>query len=231
MHARHRHFPSPLQTPMTRTLHLCLVVLLLAPVLLADEPTSAKPVSLFDGKSLEGWEGNAEIFRVRDGAIVAGSLKQRIAHNEFLATKKEYQDFELRLEAKLVGEGKNAGVQFRSRRIPNHHEVIGYQCDMGVMQEKNIWGWLYDESRRRKFLAESADAKAVNAKFQDQGWNQLRIRCEGQRIQIWVNGVPTVDYREAQDDIPRSGIIALQIHGGAPAEAAYRNITIQELSK
>ena len=184
---------------------------------------------LFDGKSLDGWEGNAKVFRVHAGAIVAGSLEAPIAHNEFLVTRKAYANFELRLEAKLTGEGKNAGVQFRSRRIPNHHEVIGYQCDMGVMKQRNIWGWLYDESRRRKFLAEASDEKAVAAKFQSGEWNRLRIRCEGPKIQIWVNEVQTVDYTEKQDDIPRAGHIALQIHGGAPAEASYRKIQLKEL--
>ncbi len=53
--------------------------------------------------------------------------------NEFLCTKKTYGNFELRLEAKLVGKGDNAGIQFRTRRIPNHHEVSGYQADMGML--------------------------------------------------------------------------------------------------
>ncbi|MCA9175853.1 MAG: DUF1080 domain-containing protein [Planctomycetales bacterium] len=194
----------------------------------ADEPT-AKGKSLFDGKTLAGWEGNEAIFHVRDGAIVAGSLRDKIAQNEFLATKATYGDFDLRLEAKLTGMGKNAGVQFRSRRIPDHHEVIGYQCDMGEMQDRNIWGWLYDESRRRKFLAEAKDEAALTKAFKPGEWNRLRIRCEGPRIRIWVNDVATVDYTEPQGDIPRRGIIALQIHGGAPAEASYRNITLVEL--
>src|SRR5256885_2096868 len=69
---------------------------------------------LFDGKTLAGWEGNKEVFRVENGAIVAGSLQKKVEHNEFLCTAKEYGDFELRLKAKLVGKGDNAGVQFRS---------------------------------------------------------------------------------------------------------------------
>ena len=125
-----------------------------SPLTSAAEPATVEEgfVSLFDGKSLEGWEGNEKIFRVEDEAIVGGTLKEKIAHNHFLCTKKEYGDFELRLQAKLVGEGANAGVQFRTQRIPNHHEVSGYQCDMGIMSGKNIWGSLYDESRRNKFL-------------------------------------------------------------------------------
>src|SRR2546421_4749008 len=109
---------------------------------------------LFDGKTLTGWEGDENVFRVKDGAIVAGSTIGKIAHNEFLASKDEFGDFELRLKARLIGKGQNAGVQFRSQRLANHFEMIGYQCDMGVMQGRPIWGALYDESRRRKFLAE-----------------------------------------------------------------------------
>src|SRR5437899_11983574 len=69
---------------------------------------------LFDGKTLAGWEGDEKVLRVEDGAIVAGSLKEKVAHNDFLASKEEFGDFELRLKAKLVGKGQNAGVQFRS---------------------------------------------------------------------------------------------------------------------
>ena len=204
----------------------CWVVLLLVGSASASEPTA-----LFDGRTLTGWEGNTEVFRVEGGSIVAGSLKSPIAHNEFLTTKKTYGDFELTLEAKLVGEGRNAGVQFRSRRMPDHHEVIGYQCDMGQMRGSNIWGWLYDESRRRKFLAEGADAEALAKAFRADDWNRLKIRCVGPRVQIWVNDVMTVDYREPQADIARSGVIALQIHGGKPAQASYRNIRIQSLGQ
>ncbi|MFT7643873.1 MAG: hypothetical protein ACI9G1_005639 [Pirellulaceae bacterium] len=183
--------------------------------------------AIFDGKSLEGWEGSDKIFRVENGAIVAGNLKEKIANNEFLCTKKRYENFELRLQAKLVGEGKNAGIQFRSDRIPNHHEVKGYQCDVGVMADRSIWGSLYDESRRRKFLAHG-DAEKLS-KFPSEKWNDIVVRCSGKKIEIWVNDVKTVDYLEEEDGIPSDGIIGLQIHGGAPAEASYRNIRIKSL--
>src|SRR3954451_904888 len=143
---------------------------------------------LFDGKTLTGWAGDEKVFRVEGGAIVAGSLKEKVAHNEFLASKEESGDFELQLKAKLVGKGQNAGVQFRSQRIPNHFEMIGYQCDMGTMNGRPIWGWLYDESRRRKFLAEADDAKLKEV-LKSQDWNEVVLRCEGPHIQIWVNGL------------------------------------------
>jgi poly-gamma-glutamate synthesis protein (capsule biosynthesis protein) len=183
---------------------------------------------LFDGKSFEGWEGNLRTFRVEDGAVVAGSLEYPIAHNEFLCTRREYGDFELRLEARLRGAGQNAGIQFRSRRVPNHFEVSGYQCDMGEMKDAPIWGWLYDESRRNKFLAQADPAK-LKAVYKPGRWHDLKIRCTGSRIEIWVNDLQTVDYTEPDAGVARKGVIALQIHGGAPAEAYYRNIRIQRL--
>jgi hypothetical protein len=185
--------------------------------------------SLFDGKTLDGWEGKEGVFRVENGAIVAGSLKENVKQNEFLCTKKDYGDFELRLEAKLVGAGENAGVQFRSERIPNHHEVIGYQCDMGLAGGKSIWGALYDESRRKTFLA-TGDDEILKKKVKADDFNEIVIRCEGAHIQLWVNGVQTVDYTEKEENIARKGKIALQIHGGKPAEASYRRIRIKELA-
>ena len=191
----------------------------------ADEPGFTP---LFDGKTLAGWEGDESVFRVKDGAIVAGSATEKIAHNEFLASKDEFGDFELRLKARLVGKGQNAGVQFRSQRIPNHFEMIGYQCDMGTMQGRPIWGTLYDESRRRRFLAEP-ELQKLAAAFKADDWNDLVIHCEGPRVQIWVNGLQTVDYTESDADIPRRGRFGLQIHGGEPAEAAYKDIRIKKL--
>jgi len=205
-----------------------LVILLIAacffvPNLQAEE---AKP--LFDGKSFEGWEGNMDWFRIESGAVVAGSLEKRIPNNEFLCTKREFGDFELTLEAKLVGEGNNAGVQFRSKRIPNHHEVIGYQADMGRSATRTIWGSLYDESRRNRFLAEG-DAAAIDKVVESHEWVPMKIKAEGPRIQIWIGDVQTVDYTEKDEGIARTGIIGLQIHSGAPAEASYRNIKLKPL--
>src|SRR6185295_4424039 len=71
-------------------------------------------VPLFDGKSLDGWDGNRALFRVESGAIVGGTLKEKIVRNEFLTHKSEFKDFELRLQFKVLGKGANAGVQIRS---------------------------------------------------------------------------------------------------------------------
>jgi hypothetical protein len=190
----------------------------------AGPPT---PVSLFDGKTFTGWEGNLTIFRIEDGAIVGGSLKQKIARNEFLCTTKDYGDFELRLKVKLVGgDDANAGVQFRTKRIPNNHEVSGYQADMGT----GWWGGLYDESRRKKVL-KGPDQQRMKQVIKAGDWNDYVIRAVGTRIQLSLNGVQTVDYMEQDPSIERRGVICPQIHAGAPAEAWYKDITIVDLSR
>jgi hypothetical protein len=190
---------------------------------LAADPKGFVP--LFDGRTLEGWEGSRDVFRVQDGAIVGGSLAAPIARNEFLCTTKEYGDFELRLKVKAVGQGVNAGIQVRSQRIPDHHEMIGYQADVG----DQWWGKLYDESRRRRVLAGPEDPKKLAKVLKTDGWNEYVIRCQGRRIQLWLNGLQTVDFREPDESIPRRGLIGVQIHGGPPSEAWYRDIRIREL--
>ena len=200
---------------------LLLLAILVAPVAAAD------PKPLFDGKTFEGWEGDTDkTWKIEDGAIVGGSLDTAVPRNEFLSTKKSYGDFELQVKFKLVGDKAkmNAGVQFRTKRIPNHHEVSGYQADVG----QNYWGALYDESRRNKVLVQP-DAKLIEEIVKHDEWNEYKIRCEGARIQLWLNGKQTVDYTEKDEKIDRSGIIALQIHGGAKAKAFYKDIRIEEL--
>src|SRR5688500_2847078 len=87
----------------------------------------AEPAPIFDGKSLEGWEGDAKWWRLKDGLITGGSLEQKVDHNYFIATKKSYHNFELRVMIKLTGtEGFiNSGVQIRSVRVPNNTEMSG----------------------------------------------------------------------------------------------------------
>ena len=205
---------------MKRRLVYCL--LLFAPALAQAADDGFSP--LFDGKTLAGWEGNLQSFHVEDGAIVGGTLQARIPRNEFLCTEREYGDFELRLKFKVLGKGANAGVQFRTRRIPNHHEVSGYQADLG----DGWWGSLYDESRRKTTLAK-ADPEVVNKALKRDDWNEYVIRAQGRRIQLRINGVQTVDYTEPDETIEQKGIIAVQIHGGPPSEAWYKDIAIKEL--
>ncbi len=182
---------------------------------------------LFDGRTFRGWEGDTtRLWRIQDGALVGGSLTETVKNNDFLCTIRAYKNFELTLDWKLVGTGfVNAGVQFRSQRLTNPaYEMTGYQADLG----KGYWGCLYDESRRNTVLARP-DSAQVQRILRKDDWNRYKIRCEGPRIQLWLNDLQTVDYTEADAKIPQAGVIGLQIHGGGKAEASYKNITIEEL--
>ena len=205
--------------------HFSLLTLLSLALTLA---ASADPVPLFDGKTFTGWEGDTNtVWRIEDGALVAGSLIAKQEKNNFLATTKTYGDFELTLKWKLEGtEGfVNGGVQFRTERIPNHHEVSGYQADLG----KGYDGALYDESRRKKMLAQPTPEVLAQAQKPVGEWNDYRIRAEGKHIQIWLNGIQTVDYTETEPNIATSGIIAVQIHGNATSIVRYKDLIIDEL--
>ncbi len=194
---------------------------------LAGPALVAAPKSLFDGQSLAGWEGETnKVWRLRDGVIVGGSLAGN-PRNEFLAATQSFRNFHLRLEYKLIGsEGfVNSGVQFRSQRVANPpNEMSGYQADIGA----GFSGFLYDESRRNRMLA-VADTNLVQRIEKPGDWNQYEVIANGPEIQIWLNGQRTVEWIEREAGIPREGLIALQIHGGAKSEVSFRNILIEEL--
>ncbi len=194
-------------------------------------------VALFDG-TFSGWEGDtASVWRIENDTIVAGSMDSPARRNEFLCSKSKYSDFELTLEFKTNGTKKiNAGVQFRTQLMREKHaskaqqynEVVGYQADIG----DGYHGCLYDESRRRKVLSrpdEVTNKKVTDAVAED-GWQTYRIRAVGDHVELWLNGVKTVDFTETDGSIWREGIIALQIHGGMVGTIAYRNIKIKDLS-
>ncbi|MFZ9605234.1 MAG: 3-keto-disaccharide hydrolase, partial [Opitutales bacterium] len=198
----------------------CLLALLLALTV------QAAPVTIFDGKSLAGWEGDAAWWRVEDGEIRGGSSTVKVPKNFFLATEKSYQNFDLRLQLRLTGTGfVNSGVQIRSVRVPNSTEMSGYQVDYG----KGWYGKIYDESRRNKVIAEPKDAAAVLAAVKEGEWNEYRILAEGNRIRSWINGVPALDYVETAPNIATDGKIGIQVHSGGMAVIQAKDITIEEL--
>ena len=206
---------------------------ILAALLFATSLPVAGPaatVSLFDGKSFTGWEGDTnKTWRIAAGAFVGGSLTAKVPRNEFLRTKRGYTNFVLRLKIKLVGTPAggfvNAGVQVRSQPAKNPpNEMVGYQCDAG----EGWWGALYDESRRNKVLLKP-EPKAVEKALKIEDWNDYLIRCEGRRIRTWLNGEAMIDYTEPDESLDQFGLIGLQVHGGGPTEVSYKEITIEEL--
>jgi hypothetical protein len=201
---------------------------LAAMLLVAVHTHAAETVALFDGKTFTGWNGDTEhTWRIERGMIVAGSPETPAPRNEFLATDVEYDDFVLRLEYRVdCTKSCNAGIQFRSQRVPNHHEMIGYQADIAP----GITGAIYDESRRNKLLVvPPKDTQQRALALAENGWNEYVIRCQGPRIRLAINGVEMADYTEPDQTIPQRGRIGLQIHGGFIGQIRYRDIQIEPL--
>ncbi|AWV98730.1 3-keto-disaccharide hydrolase [Arcticibacterium luteifluviistationis] len=190
--------------------------------------TTESSVSLFDGETFNGWEGDTlNTWRIEDGVIIGGNLNEMVPHNDFLCTTTTYDNFHLKLKIKLTGsEGfVNSGIQFRSERLKEPaHEMTGYQADWG----ENYWAGLYDESRRNVTLI-APDSTEVLTWIKPNDWNDYEIKAEGKRIRLYINGHQSVDYTEKDDSIPQSGLIGLQIHGGAKAEAAFKDVFITRL--
>ncbi|MCF2488906.1 DUF1080 domain-containing protein [Dyadobacter sp. CY347] len=197
-------------------------------VTIAALATQKKRVSLFDGKTFNGWEGDTvKTWKIEDGTIAGGSLEETVPHNEFLCTKKKYSNFILNLKFKLTGhEGFiNTGVQFHSVRSKDPaYEMIGYQADLG----EKFWASLYDESRRNKTLI-APDSAEVLKLVKLNEWNDYQVWSENGRIRIALNGKQTVDYTEPDKAIPQQGLICLQIHGGGKAKVFFKDIFIEEL--
>jgi hypothetical protein len=199
-----------------------------AMAVLLDSSLTAAPISLFNGKTLAGWDGDTtNVWRVQDGAIAAGSIQKNAPQNEFLRTKVSYTNFVLRVKVKLMGkEGfVNGGVQVRSQPAKNPpNEMVGYQCDVG----EGWWGALYDESRRNKVLIKPNPEDVAKAVRKEE-WNEYYIRCEGRRIQTSINGIPMINYTEPDESLPQHGLIGLQIHGGGFTEIFYKDVLLEPL--
>jgi hypothetical protein len=174
---------------------------------------------LFNGKDLDGWDGDARLWSVQDGVIVGTTEAGQLTHNEFLISKQEYGDFDLHAEMKL--RNHNSGIQFRSEALPEY-VVKGYQADAG---ENNYWGNLYEEKGTRGTMVDgwaSGGKDIVDLK----GWNTYDIHCQGDHIVIKLNGKTTVDIH---DSAKLRGVIALQLHAGPGMQVSFRNIRIREL--
>ena len=193
----------------------------------APPAPGARVTSLFDGTTLAGWEGDLSKWQVKEGAIVGGAPEVEQAHNDFLATTGEFQNFVLRLKFRIGGGTGfiNSGVQIRSQRVPNNPEMAGYQCDLG---EPAWWGSIYDESRRNRLLIQS-DMTAVNRVLRRGDWNDYVIRARGPRITTWINGELASDYVEPDGTIATKGKLGLQIHGGGRVVAEFKEITVEAL--
>ena len=184
-------------------------------------------ISLFDGKTLNGWKqltGEAP-FEVINGEIVGTTVVGKV--NNFLATGKEYGDFILELETKIEDSTINSGIQFRSFLDARRGVVYGYQYELDGSSRKWSAG-IYDEQRRGWLYPLTLHPEAKEA-FKLDGYNKVRIECKGNTIATWINGKPA---SYLVDTTSRAGFIALQVHNIGDSKLAgkkihWRNIRIR----
>jgi hypothetical protein len=194
-----------------------LSLLLLCLPLVGQTEAGFRP--LFDGKTLDGWEGDSRLWSVKDGVLVGSSDENKLTGNTFLIYRKaEFGDFILRADVKL--RNHNSGIQFRSEALDNW-VVRGYQADMA---ENNWWGGVYEEKGTRGIMVNGWKGKAETV-VRNKDWNQVEINCKGDLIKIRINGLDTA---ELKDSVKLKGVIALQMHAGPPMQVEFRNIRIKE---
>lgn len=199
--------------------------------------------SIFDG-TLDGWTGDASLWRIEDGVIVGeSSAEAPLKRNQFLIWGQgKVDDFELRLQYKISGTKKaNSGVQIRSFLAENGH-LCGYQAD--IARAPGISGSLYSERTGRGMLcwqgktndlaaggkpvaAANADAATAAQKLDD--WNELKIVATGTTIVTSVNGVETSRFNDTADKLNEQGLMGLQLHAGPPMKIEFKDIRMRRL--
>ncbi len=183
--------------------------------------------ALFDGKTTDGWKNPYTWGEIK---VIDGEIQLRSEKKFFLVTEKNYGDFEFEGEI-FMPEGKaNSGFMFRCHVEKN--KVFGYQAECDPSDR--AWsGGLYDEGRR-KWLnpkqgdkeSEAAFAAKTKGAFKAGQWNKYTIRCTGDHLEIFVNGVQTTDYR---DSVDASGPLGIQHHGEKGQLYRFRNLRIREV--
>lgn len=206
-------------------------------------------ISLFDGKSLDGWEGLEGFWSVKDGAIVGAETKEHAAPQTFLVCKQTFSNFELRFKYKFATPDGNSGVQFRSKMlIPKTYRVGGYQADMdgkrgydgtiydeaGVAGKRNTMSnrgektvWTAENKRENEKLPESN--KQLQSYINANDWNDVVLIADGPHITYSINGHLMTDLTDHSPHALSDGLIALQLHAGFVMEIQFKDIRIKPL--
>jgi type 1 glutamine amidotransferase len=215
----------------------------MTPVQGAEDEAGFK--SIFDGKTLQGWDGNPEFWRVEDGTITGETTKEKpTSGNTFIIWRGgETGDFELRLEYKIIG--GNSGVQYRSFEVPDNKWVVGgYQADI---EDGDTWsGANYGErfrgilaargqktvigaDHKPKVVGSVGDTKEIQSKIKKQDWNEYVLTAKDFTFVHKINGQTTAEVTdEDQEQRRATGILALQLHAGPPMKVQFRNIRIKQ---
>ncbi|MCA9180707.1 MAG: DUF1080 domain-containing protein [Planctomycetales bacterium] len=220
----------------------------------AAPPESSNLKSLFDGKSLEGWDGDPRLWSVRDGVIHGETTATEAANrNTFLIWRGgSTEDFELRLSFRCNATN-NSGIQYRSQHItdkdaPNAWVLRGYQHELrNEVDFPNVSGFIYGEglSGRGRICLVGEKAHMVDGKkvvtaslinqdafrelFRLDDWNDVVIIAEGRHLRHYMNGRLILDFTDAEDLALSSGVLGLQLHAGKPMWAEFKNIRIAAL--
>jgi hypothetical protein len=201
---------------------------------------------IFDGKSLAGWDGDPDFWRVEDGAIVGQTLTDKQPkQNTFLIWRGgKPADFELKMDYRLTG--YNSGIQIRSIEVTDPKWVMkGYQADMDGQQQYT--GQIYEE-QGRGFLAMRGqfsyipsggkaamvgtlgDMAELKKLIKGDDWNSLWIIARGNTIVQMLNG--QVMSMLIDDDTAgrrMDGLIGIQCHRGPPMKIEAKNIRLKKL--
>jgi hypothetical protein len=199
---------------------------------------------LFNGKNLDGWDGNPELWRVEDGVIIGETTKEKPTKgNSFLIWKGgEIGDFTLTLKARVTG--NNSGIQYRSKIFDaKKWSVGGYQMDMHPAPK--YLGMLYEErgrgiaAQRGQKVTLAAGAKPqvtgevdASKKLDLAAWNEFTVTARGNHLVHKVNGDVTVEITD-NDAAKRAmkGVLALQLHAGAPMKVEIKDIVLKKLKE
>ena len=222
---------------------ILLAVGLVTRVAAAGDDDSFRPI--FDGKTLDGWDGDPRLWRVAEGAIIGETTKENpAARNTFLIWRGgKPGDFELKAEFRMPNPGfANSGIQIRSWEGPEKWRVNGYQPDMdstdtytGTCYGENYRGGLADRGTKttwgadhKKTVERFADGKELGKLIKSRDWNEYHIIARGNRITEKINGQLMCEVIDNDAVARRDGIIALQIHAGPPMKVQFRNIRLKE---
>jgi len=201
-------------------------------------------VPIFNGTSLDGWEGKPEFWSVQDGAIVGQTTAEKPTKgNTFLIWRQgTLDDFELQLKYRITG--GNSGIQYRSKDYGDS-VVGGYQGDFeagttysGILYEEKGRGILAKRGERVSIAADGAKTMGepigktedLQKVIKPGEWNDLRIVARGPRLQHFINNQlmsETVD--EQVGKRAAEGVLALQLHAGPPMKVEFKDIHLKRL--
>lgn len=187
-------------------------------------------ISLFDGKTLTGWEvkSGSAIYAVEDGCIVGKTTEG--SPNTFLCTTKSYGDFELKFEVKVDNE-LNSGVQIRSASKPEYRNGVVHGPQVEIAVDGNA-GFIFGESTKFGWITENRTDEKARAAFKKGDWNAYRVIAKGKSIKTWINDVPVTETIDDKTEM-MSGFIGLQVHGikkgTGPYQVRFKNLSLREL--